>query len=55
MIGILDDRRASSILWKNPYIHKGSVTDIIRLNEYVVSGDNYGKICAWKFQQMWFI
>lgn len=51
-IGIVDDRRASSILWKNQMIHRGMVTDIIRLNEYVISGDNAGKIYGWKFENM---
>jgi hypothetical protein len=47
-IGMLDDRKASSMLWRNTQFHVGSITDISKLEEKVISADYKGSIFSWK-------
>ena len=47
-IGVLDDRLNDLIHWKAEGYHKGTVYDILKLKNKVVSCDSNGDIYSWE-------
>lgn len=47
-IGLIDDRKQELIPWKSQAHHRGSVYDILKLKNKVVSVDNEGMIYSWQ-------
>ena len=50
---MLDGRRSQFIRWSDEKSHRGSISDIIKLGERVVSCDVHGNIFSWKLSE-WF-
>ena len=51
-IGIIDERKGNEILWKDKICHRGVVTDITRIDNYVISADSSGIVNSWRFSQL---
>ena len=49
MIGIVDERKDNCLLQSDYQMHKGTVTDIVRINNHIISGDSVGGIFSWRF------
>lgn len=49
MLGIVDERKDKYLLESDCKIHKGTVTDIVRINNHIISGDSVGGIFSWRF------
>ena len=49
--GMLDDRRSQFIRWRDDKFNRGSICDIIKLGDRVVSCDYHGGIFSWKLAE----
>lgn len=47
-IGMVDDRRTQFVRWSDEERHRGSISDIVKLSDRIVSCDFHGNIYSWK-------